>query len=120
MARITVEIPDLLHEWLLTDAERQRASLDDTVASCIRARRANFMPTAEEIYLLGIFQNISLKPGWLVTSKSLWNIWGLRGSPAELESALTGLITKNFIDVQGDGGGYALTRAGFQFRPASA
>lgn len=116
MPRVTIEIPDAVHDWLESEARTKRATIDELINSCIEERRGGVVLTPQETYILGLLHNVSTKPGWFVPSRMLWTNWGVRGTAAELNKALDGLTRKNLVMATTDQTGYMLTEAGFLLR----
>jgi hypothetical protein len=116
MPRVTIEVTDQVHDWLETEARTRRASVDELINACIDERRGGVVLTPQETYILGLFHNVSTKAGWLVPIRMLWTNWGVRGTVAELNMALEGLVRKDLVTPNSDKSGYTLTEAGFGLR----
>ena len=120
VTKITVEISDPIHQWLNAEAGNRGLSLDQIVTNCLAEQLSKSRPSAHELYVLGILQNVTQKFGWVVTSRLLWSIWGIRGSASELETALRGLTSKGFVDESQNAAGYVLTSVGYNFKANQA
>jgi hypothetical protein len=117
---ITLEISDSIHQWLNAEAGNRGLSLDQFVTSFLAEQHSKTVPTANEISVLGILQNVSERRGWVVPAKLLRSIWNIRGNASELETALRGLISKGFAEESPNGIGYTLTAFGYSFQTKPA
>ena len=116
VAKITLDIADPVHQWLNAEAGNRGLSLEQFIAGCLQEQRSRLMLSADEVHVLGILQNVSVKRGWTVPARSLRTIWGIRGSAAELETALRGLTARGFVEAVQNGDGFKLTEFGFSYQ----
>jgi hypothetical protein len=113
MPQITFELSDTAYQWLAAEAASQRMSVEDVLRALVAEKSGTAPLNAHESLALRLIQNVSAKPGWPVPARAFWTNWQLRGSLAELTTALEGLARKGLISVNQEFTEVRLTEIGF-------
>jgi len=113
MPRVTIELQETAHHWLVAEAESRRMSVEDVVNALVAEKYGAVALDPHEGYVLRLIQNVSAKPGWPVPARALWTNWQLRGSLAELSKALEGLARRELVVANQGFTEFRLTEAGF-------
>ncbi len=113
MAQVTVNLPESDYSWLTSEAAARQATVGELISDLIAEKSRRVKLTASESFVLRSLQNVSNRLGWVVTARTLWTGWQVRGSLAELSAALESLVKKGLLTANSSFTEFQLTEVGF-------
>jgi hypothetical protein len=113
MPQVVIDLPDSLNSWLNAEAAARRTTVGTVISDMITEKSGTVGLDANENHLLRALQNVSNKRGWVVPARVLWTNWQVRGSLAEMSTALEGLVKKGLLNANPAFTEFQLSEAGF-------